>query len=211
MRGEPALDHRALACRPSRGSRRGCQCAGAGAITAGRPQSARECEFCASAVVGCSRSVKRDRALEEHDGLTRIAVPELGLAEARKIVGQIRVVGAVCRLVDGARTRAYPQRIGEPPTHERQLTEVGERNRDPLVMTPARPSVPAGHTQQFVATGMFGDGTTRDLTDQAAWASSMTAVAQISNADGSRGLATGLTTGTTDISATLMASSIRQG
>ncbi|HEX3474561.1 MAG TPA: Ig-like domain-containing protein, partial [Kofleriaceae bacterium] len=72
-----------------------------------------------------------------------------------------------------------------------------------IAVTPFVASVPAGRTQAFTATGTFSDATTRELTDQVTWASSMTAVAQISNADGSRGVATGLVAGATSITATL--------
>jgi hypothetical protein len=70
-----------------------------------------------------------------------------------------------------------------------------------IEVRPANPSVPAGRTQQFTATGMFSDGTTQDLTESATWASSDPSVATISNAAGSRGLATGVAVGTTEISA----------
>ncbi|HEX3482219.1 MAG TPA: Ig-like domain-containing protein, partial [Kofleriaceae bacterium] len=72
-----------------------------------------------------------------------------------------------------------------------------------IAVTPVNPSVPIGRTQAFTATGTFSDATTHALTDQVTWASSVTAVAQISNADGSRGVATGLAVGTTSITATL--------
>jgi len=70
-------------------------------------------------------------------------------------------------------------------------------------VTPVNPSVPLGLTQAFTATGTFTDDTTLDLTNAVTWTSSDTAVAQISNADESHGLATTLAKGTTDITATL--------
>ncbi len=72
-----------------------------------------------------------------------------------------------------------------------------------LAVTPASPSVPVGTTRQFTATGTYSDGRTVDLTDQVVWSSSDAAVALVSNAAGSRGLATGLAAGTTQVSATL--------
>ncbi len=71
-----------------------------------------------------------------------------------------------------------------------------------LSVTPSTPSIPVATTQQFVATGIFSDNTTQDLTAQAAWSSSDTATASISNAAGSEGLATGAAGGSTTISAT---------
>src|SRR5207247_7435925 len=49
----------------------------------------------------------------------------------------------------------------------------------------------------------FSDSTTQDLTTQVTWSSSSTAVATISNAGGSQGLATSVAAGTTTITATL--------
>jgi hypothetical protein len=72
-----------------------------------------------------------------------------------------------------------------------------------IALTPTDPSVPAGLSQSFTATGTFTDASTRDLTNDVAWGSSNTAVAQISNANGSRGVATGLQKGVTTITATL--------
>jgi hypothetical protein len=74
---------------------------------------------------------------------------------------------------------------------------------DSIAVTPATPSVPAGLTQAFTATGTFSDRTLRDLTGQVTWASSAPSVAQISNATGSRGVATGVASGTATITAKL--------
>ena len=73
----------------------------------------------------------------------------------------------------------------EPPT----LTSIS--------VTPASPSIAVGQTQQFTATGTFDDESTADITSTATWTSSDTAVATI---DGS-GLATGVSAGTTNITA----------
>jgi hypothetical protein len=70
-------------------------------------------------------------------------------------------------------------------------------------VTPANPSIAAGLTQSFVATGTYGDHTTQNLTTQVTWASSASAVATISNASGSNGLANGLAAGASNITATL--------
>lgn len=64
---------------------------------------------------------------------------------------------------------------------------------------PANPSIAAGKTQQFRATGNYSDSSTPDLTNIVSWRSSNTTVAQINGA----GLATSYVIGTTDITATL--------
>jgi hypothetical protein len=70
-------------------------------------------------------------------------------------------------------------------------------------VTPGAPSVVAGITQQFTATGVYTNSSTQDLTTSVTWNSSNTAVASISSASGSNGLATTLTAGSTAVSATL--------
>jgi hypothetical protein len=72
-----------------------------------------------------------------------------------------------------------------------------------LVIAPLDPSVPLGRPQAFTATGTFDDASVRDVTAQVAWTSSVPAVATISNAAGSQGVATTRATGTTAIAATL--------
>ena len=72
-----------------------------------------------------------------------------------------------------------------------------------IAVTPANPSISAGTTQQFTATGTYSDGGTQNLTTQVSWASSSTANATISNVQGSNGLATGVAQGSATMTATL--------
>ncbi len=60
-----------------------------------------------------------------------------------------------------------------------------------IAVTPASPSIAQKGTQQFTATGTYNDGTIKDLTATAAWASSDTTIATIDAA----GLATGVKAG----------------
>jgi len=71
-----------------------------------------------------------------------------------------------------------------------------------IQIAPTLPSIANGTTQQFTATGVFTDATTQNLTDAVTWGSATTSVATISNADGSKGLATSASPGTTNITAT---------
>jgi uncharacterized protein YjdB len=77
-----------------------------------------------------------------------------------------------------------------------------------ITLSPSTPSIPLGAAQTFVATGIYSDSTTKDLTASVTWSSSVTGVASISNAAGSHGVAAGATTGTTTITATDPATSI---
>ncbi|HUR29212.1 MAG TPA: Ig-like domain-containing protein [Planctomycetota bacterium] len=72
-----------------------------------------------------------------------------------------------------------------------------------IEVTPTQPTIAFGTAQAFTATGTFDDASTQDLTSQALWASSSPAVASISNANGSHGLAQSVGVGATDISAEL--------
>ena len=70
-----------------------------------------------------------------------------------------------------------------------------------ITIAPATASIPLGTTQAFTATDNYADGTTHDLTASVYWSSSDGAVATISNATGTVGLATGVAVGSTTISA----------
>jgi uncharacterized protein YjdB len=70
-------------------------------------------------------------------------------------------------------------------------------------VTPANPSIANGTSQQFTATGIYTDHSTQNLTGAVAWSSANTAVAAVSNAVGSNGLATAASQGSTTITAAL--------
>jgi len=69
-----------------------------------------------------------------------------------------------------------------------------------IAVTPATPSVAAGLTQQFKATGTYSNNTTQDLTATATWSSSNAEYATITSPGG---LATTLKQGSTNITATV--------
>jgi uncharacterized protein YjdB len=64
-----------------------------------------------------------------------------------------------------------------------------------VAVSPAAASITKGSTQQYTLTGTFSDNSTQNLSGQASWSSSNTALAGIS----STGLATGAAVGTTTI------------
>ena len=72
-----------------------------------------------------------------------------------------------------------------------------------ITIDPVKPSLAKGTAQQLTATGNFSDGTTEDLTNTASWTSSDNGTAQVSDAQGSKGLVTGLGVGSASISATV--------
>ncbi|MGA2737700.1 MAG: Ig-like domain-containing protein [Bryobacteraceae bacterium] len=70
-----------------------------------------------------------------------------------------------------------------------------------IAVTPANPTITAGGSQQFTATGTYTDGSTQDLTTTAAWSASPAGEALIGNAAGSQGLAQGLAAGQATVKA----------
>ncbi len=72
-----------------------------------------------------------------------------------------------------------------------------------LQVTPGNLSVPKGTTQQLRALGRFSDGSSRDVTQSATWTSTNTSLAAVSNANGTRGVVSGLQLGKTVVEATL--------
>jgi hypothetical protein len=67
-----------------------------------------------------------------------------------------------------------------------------------ISISPSNPTIQLTKTQQFTATGTFGDSSSRDVSSSVAWKSSDTSKATITGS----GLATAVATGTTTISAT---------
>ncbi|HWY68996.1 MAG TPA: Ig-like domain repeat protein, partial [Terriglobales bacterium] len=67
-----------------------------------------------------------------------------------------------------------------------------------ITISAAEPSIAKGTSDQFTAIGTFSDGTTQDLTNSVSWHSSNESAATIT----ANGLATGVSVGSSDISAT---------
>ena len=74
-----------------------------------------------------------------------------------------------------------------------------------ISVTPANPSIAKGTSQAFVATGLYSDNSTQDISAAVTWASSAPTIASIGNAAGSAGVALGVAAGHVTISATLSA------
>lgn len=77
-------------------------------------------------------------------------------------------------------------------------TEVGVVS---LTVSPSVATLTEGHTLQFVATAIYSDGSNRDLSEEVTWNSLDTGVITVSNAMGSRGLATAVALGTAMVTA----------
>lgn len=70
-----------------------------------------------------------------------------------------------------------------------------------LGLTPAMATLAKGTRQQFVATGVFSDATTQDLTGAATWTSSAPGTAAVIDAGGPKGLVTAVAVGAATITA----------
>ena len=67
-----------------------------------------------------------------------------------------------------------------------------------IVINPLTASIAMGQTQQYMASGIFSDGSQSDITNAVTWNSNATSIATVN----ASGLATGVSTGTASISAT---------
>jgi hypothetical protein len=72
-----------------------------------------------------------------------------------------------------------------------------------IAVVPANPTVPLPNKIQLTARGAFSDGSSEDVTTAATWSSLDWTVATVSNSPGPAGLAASVTTGRTQIVATL--------
>ena len=83
------------------------------------------------------------------------------------------------------------------------LLTVKAGTLESIEVRPPDPSITLGQKQQFTALGRYTDDSTQDLTAAVTWSAFTDEVATISNAAGSKGLATGTGLGTTAIVGTL--------
>src|SRR5262249_2472496 len=108
----------------------------------------------------------------------------------RLATSRIVVVLMAASIVAGGSGCGSQSSSPPPPPPPKTLTAIQ--------ITPVNPSVAAGSTQQFSATGPFSDGSVGDATNSVSWTSSENALATIS----SSGLAAAAAIGRPQISAT---------
>lgn len=80
---------------------------------------------------------------------------------------------------------------------------VTDAELETIEVSPTSPRVPQGFDVEFFATGHYSDGSAADVTAAVTWSSANPAVATISDTAGTKGMATGVSAGTTIISAAL--------
>lgn len=117
-------------------------------------------------------------------------------------VASISASGTVTAVAEGSSTiKAEYQ--GKTDTLTVTVSGPAAASIASISVTPSSPSIATGATQQFTATGTYSDSTTGNITAEVTWTSSATTVASVSNDEASRGLASGLSAGTANITATL--------
>lgn len=72
-----------------------------------------------------------------------------------------------------------------------------------IQVSPQTPCINLGSAQQFLATGIYNDGSSKEITNLVTWSSSTSSIAIVSNSPGTNGLASTVGVGTTTISASL--------
>lgn len=133
------------------------------------------------------------------DGTTAVRTAEVAWTTSAAARATVETGGATPGRVTGVSAGAVTITATEGlATFSVDLTITGAALVS-IAVTPA--TVAVGATRQLVATGTLSDGSTQDVAGSASWTTSAPGVATISNADGSRGLATGVAAGTTQVTA----------
>jgi hypothetical protein len=71
-----------------------------------------------------------------------------------------------------------------------------------IALTPASPNIVQGLTQQMTATATYSDSSTKNVTAEVTWSTGNIAIASVSNVVTTRGVVTGIATGSTSVTAT---------
>jgi uncharacterized protein YjdB len=131
------------------------------------------------------------------DGTTQNVTSAATWTTSASAVATVSQLGLVTGVAAGAATITAAYQGNSAPA----TITVSAALMVSIQITPIAPSIALGNTQQFAATGLYSDNSTQDITAQVTWTSATPAVATISNAAGSEGLATSVTAGTSNITA----------
>lgn len=92
---------------------------------------------------------------------------------------------------------------GTPTNDSPCASGSGPRTLCEIQLSPVKPAIAIGTEIQLYATAIYSDQTKEDVTDQVDWTSSSSTVASVGNANGEKGVTSGLATGAALISASL--------
>ena len=130
------------------------------------------------------------------DGSTQNVTSQAAWSSSKTTVATVSASGLATAVLAGSTTISATL---AGVTGSTTLTVQTPLTLSSIVVTPANPTIVAGGTQVFTATGTYSDGSTQNVTSQATWASSKSSVATVSTT----GVATAVSAGNTAISATL--------
>ena len=116
--------------------------------------------------------------------------PSIAIAEGNGVIKGYRPGSTLVKVTYGDVTHSFSVTVSDAV-----LTSIQ--------VTPINPRFISGASRQFTAMGIFSDSTKLNLTNQASWSSNDTNTAEISDVNGSRGLATIINSGMTRITASL--------
>jgi len=133
------------------------------------------------------------------DGSTEIINPLLTWSSSNNNVASMNLTGFATGQSAGVVTITATAQSAPVSATAQLLVKGGTLTA--LQVVPGSASVPNGFRAAFRAMGTFSDGTTQDLSDFASWTSSNSAIATVSDAQGTAGQATGVTPGTVTITA----------
>lgn len=147
--------------------------------------------------IAAGTSIQLQAVAKFSDGSTATNVSGLNWKSSKPNIASVRSSGIVRGKKAGSATISVTS-LGITGT---TTLTVGTGTLVSLTLAPANPTVAVGKTEQFVATGLFSDGSTQDVTIMAHWSSSVASVATIANAPSIAGVATTAAPGSTVIGA----------
>lgn len=121
------------------------------------------------------------------DGSTRDVTRQVAWSSSKASVIEVSPAGGMAARAEGAATIS----AALAPFNATAMIMVVAAGLRGVEVAPARLVSPAGLSRQLSATGLFDDGSTRDLTAVAAWSSSDAAVAGVDRAGGLAALVPG--------------------
>jgi uncharacterized protein YjdB len=147
----------------------------------------------ATLVIGKTQQLKATGTYS--DNSTQDLTSAVTWVSASQSVASVNASGLLTALAAGptAITASYGGISSAPATINVTATALSS-----IVVAPSNASIATGETQQFTATGNFSDGSAIDITNSVIWDSDSHSVATMSV----NGLASGLSAGTANISAT---------
>jgi uncharacterized protein YjdB len=137
------------------------------------------------------------------DGTTQDCTTQVGWTSANDSIATVSTASGTQGLVTGAGTGSTSITATLGGISGSILVTVTAATLTSITLAPVNPVIANGTTVRLTATANFSDGTTQDFTTQVSWTSAADATAQVSNVSGTQGVVSGLSVGSTAITATL--------